>query len=78
MSTQRNKIHSIKTLGRVALDLGEDADWLSQISVGMEPEDGLIWVCALDGETMAFSDDGVENLRNLVEINRETCQPKKT
>jgi hypothetical protein len=78
MSTQRNKIHSICTLDRVARDLREDADWLSQISLGMEPEDGLIWVYGLGGETMAFSDDGIENLRNLIEIHRETCPPKKT
>lgn len=62
----------------MARDLGEDADWLSQISIEMEPEDGQIWVCGLDGEIKAFSDDGVECLRNLIEIHRETSQPKKT
>ena len=52
----------------VAKDLGEDVDWLADIAIDMEPEDGLIWV--YDPEhpdgTMAFSQFGIESLCNLI------------
>ena len=71
MMDRANKIHSIRTLDRVAQELGEDANWLSDVASGMEPEDGLIWVYGRDDDgTMAFSDDGIESLRNLIEIRR--------
>lgn len=41
---QRNKIWSIKTLALVARELGEDEEWLDEISIEMEPEDGIIRV----------------------------------
>ena len=44
LTVQLNKVHSVRTLALVARDLGEDADWLADIAIGMEPEDGLIWV----------------------------------
>ncbi len=60
----------------LAKDLGEDADWLAHIAIDMEPEDGLIWV--YDPEhpdgTMAFSQFGIESLRNLIEIHRSTTK----
>ncbi len=60
----------------LAKDLGEDADWLADIAIDMEPEDGLIWV--YDPEhpdgTMAFSQFGIESLRNLIEIHRSTTK----
>jgi hypothetical protein len=38
----------------------------------MEPEDGLIWIFSTNGEEfVAFSEFGVENLQNLIEIYRE-------
>lgn len=69
---QLNKIHSVQTLALVANELGEDEDWLAEIAIEMEPEDGLIWVYSpehADG-VMAFSDFGVENLCNLIAIHR--------
>jgi hypothetical protein len=51
-------------LALVAKDLGEDANWLADIAIDLEPEDGLIWV--YDPEhpdgTMAFSQFGIESL----------------
>ena len=39
----------------------------------MEPEDGLIWVLGLGDESvMAFTDDGVDSLVELIKIHRET------
>ena len=71
-----NKVHSVRTLALVARDLGEDVDWLADIAIDLEPEDGLIWV--YDPEhpdgTMAFSEFGIESLCNLIEINRSTTK----
>ncbi|AOO85160.1 hypothetical protein BHK69_29920 (plasmid) [Bosea vaviloviae] len=73
---QVNKVHSVRTLALVAKDLGEDVDWLADIAIDMEPEDGLIWVYDpehTDG-TMAFSQFGIESLCNLIEIHRSTTK----
>jgi len=38
----------------------------------MEPEDGLIWVYGVGEEGVpAFSEDGIDSLRDLIEIHRE-------
>jgi hypothetical protein len=38
-----------------------------------EPEDGLIWVLSLGDESvMAFTDDGVDSLVELIKIHGET------
>lgn len=34
-----NKVHPVTSIGRVAKDLGEDEDWLSDVTNGMDPED---------------------------------------
>lgn len=51
-------------LALVARDLGEDEDWLADIAIDLELEDGLIWVYDPEHEdgTMAFSDVGIEGL----------------
>ena len=76
VGTGVNKVHSVRTMALVAKDLGEDADWLADIAIDMEPEDGLIWV--YDPEhpdgTMAFSQFGIESLCNLIEIHRSTTK----
>jgi hypothetical protein len=67
-----NKVHSVKTIGRVANDLGEDEDWLWDVANGMDPEDGLIWVFGVgDDGVMAFTDFGIENLMELIRIHKE-------
>ncbi|WP_425285589.1 hypothetical protein [Bosea vaviloviae] len=76
LTMQVNKVHSVRTLALVAKDLGEDVDWLADIAIDMEPEDGLIWVYDpehTDG-TMAFSQFGIESLCNLIEIHRSTTK----
>jgi hypothetical protein len=58
----------VLTLARVAELLGEDEDLLHEISIGMEPEDGVIGVHGLgDDYTPAFTEFGIENLRDLIE-----------
>ena len=39
-----NKVSRVRTIDRVAKDLGEDVDFLFDVAIEMEPEDGLIWV----------------------------------
>ncbi len=66
-----NKVSRVRTIDRVAKDLGEDVDFLF-VAIEMEPEDGLIWVLSLSNESvMAFTDDGVDSLVELIKIHRQ-------
>ena len=71
-----NKVHSVRTLALVARDLGKDEDWLADLALDLEPEDGLIWVYDTQHEdgTMAFTEYGVESLLNLIEIHRSMTE----
>lgn len=67
MTTQRNKVHAVSTLTLVARQLGVDEDWLADVAIGMEPEDGLIWVHGPDDDSiMAFSEDGIDAIQDLI------------
>jgi hypothetical protein len=73
-----NKVSRVRTIDRVAKDLGEDVDFLFDVAIEMEPEDGLIWVLSLDDDrVMAFTDDGVDNLVDLIKIHREMPPPEQ-
>ncbi len=64
-----NKVHHVHTVTRVAQMLGEDEDWLCDVAIEMDQEDGLIWVYGPgDTSVMAFTDFGIETLAGLVEI----------
>ena len=68
---QLNKVHHVRTLARVAAELGENEDWLCEVANGMEIEDGVIWVYGLgQEECLALSDDGVERLQELIELHK--------
>ena len=67
-----NKVYRVRTIDRVAKDLGENVDFLFDVAIEMEPEDGLIWMLSLGDESvMAFTDDGVDSLVELSRIHRE-------
>ena len=67
--TQVNKVHHVHTIARVAAMLGEDEDWLRDIAIEMDQEDGLIWVYGPGDESdMAFTDFGIETLAGLISI----------
>lgn len=67
MTTQRNKVHAVSTLTLVARQLAVDQEWLAEIAIDMEPEDGLIWVHGPDDDSvMAFSEDGIDALQDLI------------
>jgi hypothetical protein len=76
-------ISHVFTLARVAALLGEDEDWLHEISIELEREDGMLAVYGLGDEyTPAFTDFGVENLRELIrtyraDAARRTAEPAK-
>ena len=58
-----NKVHSVKTIDRVARELGESVDWLFDVADEMDTEDGVIWVYGdTDDGVMAFTDFGIETL----------------
>ena len=68
-----NKVSHVRTIDLVAKDLGEDVDFLLDVALEMEPEDGVIWIYGLDDESvMAFTDFGVDSLIELIKIHRET------
>ncbi len=67
-----NKVHHVTTINRVANDLGEDEDWLSDVANEMDVEDGVIWVYGIGDEgVMAFTDFGIENLINLIKLHKD-------
>jgi len=67
-----NKVHHVTTINRVAKDLGETEDWLSDVANEMDIEDGVIWVYG-GGEdgVMAFTDFGIENLVDLIKMHKK-------
>jgi hypothetical protein len=66
---QVNKVHHVHTIARVATMLGEDEDWLEDVAIEMDQEDGLIWVYGPGDESvMAFTDFGIESLTGIIEI----------
>jgi hypothetical protein len=47
--------------------LGEDEEWLWQLSIDMDPNDGCLWVYGVDEDGVtAFTADGIEYLRDLI------------
>lgn len=68
----RHKVSHVFTLGHVAEMLGEDEDWLFDVAEEMDTEDGQLWVVGVgeDG-VMAFTDEGIENLTNLIAIHKD-------
>ena len=60
-------ISTVFTIGYVANLLGEDEDWLHDLSIAMEPEDGSLWVYGVgDDGVPAFTRDGIDNLRQII------------
>ena len=66
------------TLARVAEILGEDEDWLQELSIGMFPEDGCLWVLDTKGrEVAAFTDYGIECLQQIIADDRAAGRAPK-
>jgi oligoribonuclease (3'-5' exoribonuclease) len=66
-----NKVSHVFTLSHVAEMLGEDEDWLFEVAEVMDTEDGELWVVGVGEEgVMAFTEDGIENLKELIAIHK--------
>jgi hypothetical protein len=62
-------ISYVFTISRVAEMLGEDEEWLDEISIVLDPEDGRLGVLGVGEEsTTAFTRFGIDNLADLVQI----------
>ncbi|MEP2680581.1 MAG: hypothetical protein ABJP44_02750, partial [Sulfitobacter sp.] len=69
---QLNKVYSVKTIDRVAVELGETVNKIFDLATGMETEDGIIWVYGpSDDGVIAFTPIGIENLQELIEMDRD-------
>ena len=60
-------ISAVFTLGHVAKMLGEDEDWLHDLSINMFPEDGCLWVHRVGEDGVpAFTEYGIECLQQII------------
>ena len=60
-------ISAVFTIGYVANLLGEDEDWLFDLSSDMDPEDGCLWVYGVGEDGVpAFTRNGIECLRQII------------
>jgi hypothetical protein len=60
-------ISTVFTIGYVANLLGEDENWIFDLSIDMFPEDGCLWVYGIGEDGVpAFTRDGIENLRLVI------------
>ena len=69
--------HAI-TIRRVAEILGEDEELLWDMATDMEPERGCLWLYDInDQQTVAFTPDGMEYLREILqEHKRNRSSPR--
>jgi hypothetical protein len=60
-------ISAVFTIGYVANLLGEDEDWLFNLSTDMFPQGGCLWVYGVGEDGVpAFTQDGIDNLRQII------------
>ena len=74
-------ISAVFTIGHVAKMLGEDEDWLHELSINMFPEDGCLHVYGIGEDSMtAFTEFGIECLQQIIDDERAagTAPPKIT
>ena len=70
-------VTSISRLQVAQSDLGVDEDLIHDITLGLEPEDGVIWVYGLDNDgILAFTDDGIEEVQRLLDEYRHDTTSK--
>ncbi len=69
--------HAI-TIRRAAEILGEDEELLWALATDMEPEHGRLWIYDIgDQQTVAFTPDGIEYLREMLqEYKRNRSSPR--
>ena len=77
LTMQRNKVHHVYTAQLVAMRLGVDEDLIHELTLGLEPEDGVIWVYGVDDDDgiTAFTDEGVEEVRLILDEYKRAASP---
>jgi hypothetical protein len=66
-------------IARVAEMLGEDEEWLEEISISMDPEDGRLRVIGIgEDEYTAFTEYGIECLKQIIIDEQELLARKAT
>ncbi len=75
---QRNKVHHVYTVERVARDLDVSEALIQDLTLGLEPEDGVIWVYGAndDDGILAFTDEGIEEVKLLLEEHHRASPSK--
>ena len=78
LNMQRNKVHHVHTVARVARQLGVDEQLIHDLTVGLEPEDGIIWVYGEDDDdgVLAFTDEGIDEVQLILKEYRRHKPPK--
>jgi hypothetical protein len=73
-------ISSYYTLARTAEILDEDEEWLHELSIDMFAEDGCVTIYGVNEDSItAFSDFGIENLREtILELRSSRDAPPKS
>jgi hypothetical protein len=60
-------ISHVFTIDYVAKMLDEDVEWLWELQIDMEPEDGCLWVHGVGEDSVpAFTRDGIEYLEQII------------
>ena len=68
-----NKVDHVTTVDRVAERLRERIDFIHDVALEMDAEDGVIWVYGVgDDDVLAFTDFGIETLVELIEIHKNS------
>lgn len=67
-------ITAVFTIARVAQMLGEDEDWLHEISIELEPEDGCISIWGTGEDADGSTGFGIENLKDLIREYRDQAK----
>ena len=66
-------------IGYLATLLGEDKDWIVDLSINMFPKDGCLWVHGVGEDGVpAFIRDGIENLRQIIANERAASSGPST
>ena len=72
-------ISAVFTISHVAKLLGEDEDWLHDLSISMFPEDGCLHVYGVDEDGVtAFTEYGIECLKQIVADQRAPGRAPKS
>ena len=60
-------ISAVFTISHVAELLGEDAEWLHEVSTDMKPEDGCLWIYGIGEHGVpGFTEYGIECLKDFM------------